>query len=137
MQEHSSRLNMWLLQAEASLLCSIHHPNIVRFYGVSVDDSHARGANYYLVSDMKNTDLRYAWLALHLCVFLPQLTDRTCNNFSRVVPRFLACSKVVDSEAQPSHAEVMRMASEICSPLVRAPNSNLHLYLAHPNLLLT
>jgi len=71
------------LQAETSFLCSLHHPNIVRFYGMSVDNSNERGASYYLVSDMKKTDLR----------------------------------KVLDSEPQPSHAEVMRMASEICSPL--------------------
>lgn len=50
---------MWLLQAEASFLCSLHHPNIVRFYGMSVDESNERGASYYLVSDMKKTDLRY------------------------------------------------------------------------------
>ena len=40
------------------MLASIHHPNIVRFYGMSIDDSHERGANYYLVTELKNGDLR-------------------------------------------------------------------------------
>ena len=48
------------MQKEASILCSIQHPNIVRFYGMSIDDSHERGARYYLVSDLKETDLRSA-----------------------------------------------------------------------------
>ena len=42
------------------MLSSLHHPNIVRFYGMSVDDSHERGARYYLVSDLKDTDMRLA-----------------------------------------------------------------------------
>jgi len=46
------------LQEEASFLCSLHHPNIVRFYGVSTDDSNERGPRYYLVTDIKSTDLR-------------------------------------------------------------------------------
>ncbi len=46
------------LMKEASLLCSLHHPNIVRFYGMAIDDSHRRGAYYYLISDLKKTDLR-------------------------------------------------------------------------------
>lgn len=40
------------------MLCSLHHPNIVRFYGMAVDTSPRRGASYYLVSDLKDTDLR-------------------------------------------------------------------------------
>jgi len=71
------------LQEEASFLCTLHHPNIVRFYGLCVDPSPERGASYYLVSDLKDTDLR----------------------------------KMVDSQDQPSRAEIMRMAMEICSPL--------------------
>jgi len=46
------------LQDEASMLSSIHHPNIVQFYGMSIDDSNERGARYYLVSALKDTDLR-------------------------------------------------------------------------------
>ena len=41
------------------MLCSLHHPNIVRFYGMSVDSSRARGASYFLISDLKDCDLRY------------------------------------------------------------------------------
>ena len=40
------------------MLCSLHHPNIVRFYGMSVDNSRARGASYFLISDLKDCDLR-------------------------------------------------------------------------------
>ena len=36
------------LEAEANMLCSIHHPNIVRFFGMSIDSSHQRGLSYYL-----------------------------------------------------------------------------------------
>ena len=46
------------LMEEASMLCSIHHPNIVRFYGMAIDPSPSRGALYYLVTDLKQTDLR-------------------------------------------------------------------------------
>ena len=49
-----------MLEAEVEILRSIHHPNIVQFYGMSIDDSNERGARYYLVSDLKDTDLRYA-----------------------------------------------------------------------------
>ena len=42
------------------MLSSIHHPNIVQFYGMGIDDSNERGARYYLVTDLKDTDLRYA-----------------------------------------------------------------------------
>ena len=49
------------------MLASIHHPNIVRFYGMAVDDSHARGANYYLVTDLKDCDLRCACVVVCVC----------------------------------------------------------------------
>jgi len=46
------------LEAEASMLCSLHHPNIVRFYGLSMENSLERGRSYYLVTDLKDTDLK-------------------------------------------------------------------------------
>jgi len=46
------------LAKEAKMLSSIQHPNIVRFYGMSVDHSPARGTSYYLVTDLKDRDLR-------------------------------------------------------------------------------
>ena len=45
-------------QKEAKMLCSIQHPNIVRFYGMSCDRSPVRGTSYYLVTDLKDRDLR-------------------------------------------------------------------------------
>merc|ERR1719331_200244 len=42
---------------EAKMLCSIQHPNIVRFYGMSVNQSW-QGTSYYLVTDLKERDLR-------------------------------------------------------------------------------
>ena len=59
-------------QEEASFLCNIHHPNIVRFYGVSIDASKERGASYYLVSALKDTDLRSARRPIirSACIFL-------------------------------------------------------------------
>lgn len=44
---------------EAKMLCGIQHPNIVRFYGMSVDPSPKTGACYYLVTDLKDHDLRH------------------------------------------------------------------------------
>ena len=34
-------------------------------------------------------------------------------------------SKLVDTEAQPSRSEVMRMTMEICAPLVRGPDTRM------------
>ena len=61
-------------QAEASILCSIHHPNIVRFYGMAVDDTPRRGPSYYLVSDLKDCDLRC--VRLSVCFWLVVLCAR-------------------------------------------------------------
>lgn len=43
------------LQAEASMLCTIHHPHILRFYGVATDPE---GPTFYIVTDLKTSDLR-------------------------------------------------------------------------------
>ena len=49
---------MRVCQEEAKILCSIQHPNIVRFYGMSIDPSPEQGTCYYLVTDLKDGDLR-------------------------------------------------------------------------------
>ena len=106
-------------QAEASILCSIHHPNIVRFYGMAIDNTPRRGPSYYLVSDLKDCDLRCAcvskfWLivlcAVRLYVFVCIPLHHQCV--------CMCCSKMIDNESQPAKAVVYRIATEICLALV-------------------
>ena len=52
------------VQEEATMLSSLHHPNIVRFYGMAIDASAERGASYFLVTDLKDGDLRFERIAI-------------------------------------------------------------------------
>ena len=100
------------MQEEATILCSLHHPNIVRFYGMAIDASPERGASYFLVTDLKQGDLRFERTVVEIFAIA------LCRESLIWSRDYATCRQLLQQDKVISNDQVLRMACQICEPLV-------------------